>query len=823
MTSREGSTTALEVPNESSSTWYLRHLDTHIRTSRDHVQGETYGVRFQSSFRDTVVPPFNAIWTPEEKSLFFASLRRHSRFRADLIAAAVGSKSEIEVEWYLDLLESGASQVGQVDANRINGKQRARWDGSRSWREGLAPACREVSAKWIAREEGLAEEVTAVMSMKEVQDRSETSRRMRRAERCALKRTLPHQSSWSYHEKQKHLREHRLVKDLEKRWLVEDWGEEISVEKLSTLNHLMRPDWCEWYSERVRLPSPHRTQLPDQLSDDEANHAAASPKKGDPQGKIAHDMRNFQYLSSIPKSERTPAQRRDLAAIVNRRRNREKYRLAKLLDEGMTKDEIERAGGADAVFASRDRDQDQDQDQGQGDYRRKDTLSGKEAEEEGSVNQLKKLGMYDHLMLSGMEVFNYEMMARLISQLAPSTPPNISFSVLRKIHAELVTYLRSLTYNAIVIAEQAYHQRPYADEESKAEEQEQEEGEMTSDHVYQALALAGAEHPLKSLREAIERIFRHEYGDEGDVENEGSEGDHEAELSDVQEEQQNESSRPGKTSVSGAIEEDPVPSHTDNTKPHNLRRARYATHLLSQSEDPWHLIPSLYDAQLNASTSAEPGNAAVDPDAQSDLEPEPEVDFSALSDAATEQEDDELDQALEKMDRRHDALYEKALEGAAKRKRSVSEDEDQDTDEDQKDGIDDGGDVWTSMTVQRINGRTVRLRSKIEQDYIDLLFQIDNARRKRQFVQRREARYPTTRLRKKAREHKGIKSAAFVIDSDSDEDSDDENTYVPGRQGEAEAGADGMVASEDGEDDEQADDESAGEGEGSPEDGEAED
>ncbi|WVF65748.1 hypothetical protein IAT40_000480 [Kwoniella sp. CBS 6097] len=795
MTSREdvSATTTLDIPNQSSSTWYLRHLDTHIRASRDHVLGETYGVRYQyqSSFRDTVVPPSNAIWTPEEKSLFFASLRRHSRLRADLISGEVGSKTEIEVEWYLDLLESGASQIGQVDAKLVNGKQRARWDGSRSWREGLAPACREVSKGWIDQEEKLAEGVMRVVDRKDKQDHQEIKRTARRSERRALNKVIPLDPNFTSHQRTKYLNEHPSTIAMFNRWAVEDWGESIDAEKLSTLNRLMRPDWCDWYSERVRIPSPPIPFLNaggEASDNDNDNETSVSPTKGDPQGKIANDLRNFQYLSSIPKSERSPAQRRDLAAIVNRRRNREKYRLAKLLEEGMTKEEIEKAGGADAVFASRDEGA---AGGGSGEYQRRVGMSRAESIEEGSVNQLKKLGMYDYLMLSGMEVFNYEKMARLISQLAPtssaSASPNISFPVLRKIHAELVKYLQRLMYNAIVIAEQAYHQRP-------AEEEDHEEGEMTSEHVYQALILAGNGHPIEAVNEALERIFRHA--------EEGSEV-HGIDADGNQEEARQSESNPLPNDESGNGDSSNR-SDIPLAKPSNLRRPRYATHLVSQSNQPWHLLPSLPPPELDFSTSGNlTAERQVETDSQAELEPEAEIeiDFSALSDAATEQEDNDLDRALELMDKQHDKLCETALKSAATRKRKRSPPDDGEDEEDEQepgDGVNDGGDVWTSVTVQRINGKTVRPRSKLEQDYLDLLFSVDNARRKRQFVQRRETRYPTTRLRKKAREYKGIKSAAFVIDSDTDEDSDDENTYLPADD---EGGLDEDDDDEGGEDD----------------------
>lgn len=57
-------------------------------------------------------------WTPEEKHSFFEALGRLSRYRPDLIAARLETKSEMEVRQYLDLLERAKRERrkgGQLD------------------------------------------------------------------------------------------------------------------------------------------------------------------------------------------------------------------------------------------------------------------------------------------------------------------------------------------------------------------------------------------------------------------------------------------------------------------------------------------------------------------------------------------------------------------------------------------------------------------------------------------------------------------------------------------------------------------------------------
>ncbi|KAI9454772.1 hypothetical protein BJY52DRAFT_1104534, partial [Lactarius psammicola] len=47
-------------------------------------------------------------WTAAEKALFFRALSTHSRFRPDLIASCIGTKSILDVVVYLALLRDGA-------------------------------------------------------------------------------------------------------------------------------------------------------------------------------------------------------------------------------------------------------------------------------------------------------------------------------------------------------------------------------------------------------------------------------------------------------------------------------------------------------------------------------------------------------------------------------------------------------------------------------------------------------------------------------------------------------------------------------------------
>lgn len=91
----------------------------------------------------TSLPPSLTYWTPSEKDKLFHGLQRSSRFRPDLIAEHVGSKNASEVVAYLAFLEEQALLLDGEDEEPALGDH---------------PAAREMSDKWIAFEENMAED-----------------------------------------------------------------------------------------------------------------------------------------------------------------------------------------------------------------------------------------------------------------------------------------------------------------------------------------------------------------------------------------------------------------------------------------------------------------------------------------------------------------------------------------------------------------------------------------------------------------------------------------------------------------------------------------
>ncbi|WWC91409.1 uncharacterized protein L201_006353 [Kwoniella dendrophila CBS 6074] len=740
----------MNIPNESGSKWYLHHLDKHITESKKQILGQgTILVPNKRNPNDTIVPPSNSIWTPEEKESFFALLSRHSRYRVDLISEELKSKTPEEIEWYLDLLELGSRIVGQVDRKRSQyhenlPNERKKWDGVRSWRGGIAPGAREISDRWIEKEEELSEIVINQIHKREQEEKSILKRRERKLQRKALSNSIslgnfeddddeedegkkPIDASTAYR-RNKILENHPTYRKMENDWEINDYLESINSENLTTINNLLKPDWSNWYSDRVRGNSRGKFENHDIIENEEleANEEKGEageedntcnnnkPIKGDPKGKIIIDQMNYENIITIPKKERTNEQKKLLAEIINRRRNREKYRVSKLIKEkGLTKDEIDLAGGADAIFASLDQNQNENQNENQDDIKLENDLPNKLKrlnqaskeimQNEATLSKLRRIGMYDHLLLSGIEVFNFKMIERVTRLLNPDQPRHLSYPVLKGIHTLLVHQLRQLIYHSITIAEQSNHQQPPLDEETVPT--------LNADHVHQALLRANLKHPQEIIQDFIDRIFQ---DDEGEDDKE----------------------------------------RTDDKDEELVRIPQYNQAIFPPGEIPWRDIPFISTQNTTQNEHDDEGKDNI----QDILEDD------GLSDCATELEDNELDAALNTLDEAYDRTHEDLLWASMKNDKIEEFEESHRI----------MGNVVDDMRqISRLNKEEI----KAEQEYLSLLLQIDSSRRKRKYVERQQQRYPTYRIKLSARSNRRMKSTAWIIDSDIDSDEDD-NNYV---------------------------------------------
>ena len=84
-----------------------------------------------------------SFWTSAEKERFFHALTIHSRWRPDLIAGEVKTKTTVDVCAYIDALEK-AALTGDTQLKRED-----------------MPIATEVSERWIRHEEDIAAELVA--------------------------------------------------------------------------------------------------------------------------------------------------------------------------------------------------------------------------------------------------------------------------------------------------------------------------------------------------------------------------------------------------------------------------------------------------------------------------------------------------------------------------------------------------------------------------------------------------------------------------------------------------------------------------------------
>ena len=126
---------------KSDATSYVAQFRAHQKFVQAHLKGTLNDDR---PLLPAFFPP-SSYWRSDEKDLFFHGLAMYSRFRPDLIAESIKTKTIFDVCLYLDILQRASSRV----PSEIHG----------SFRSSLEPAM-EVSSTYIENEEQLATELT---------------------------------------------------------------------------------------------------------------------------------------------------------------------------------------------------------------------------------------------------------------------------------------------------------------------------------------------------------------------------------------------------------------------------------------------------------------------------------------------------------------------------------------------------------------------------------------------------------------------------------------------------------------------------------------
>ncbi|KAG6880316.1 hypothetical protein C0992_011065 [Termitomyces sp. T32_za158] len=123
-------------PQGASDFSYVSQFRAHLAEARAHLVGVV-----ADDLPPSFIPP-TGYWTPSEKNAFFHALSIYSRFRPDLVAASIGSKSIVDVCAYIDILDEAIARGGHLLESRS-----------------ALPSAMEVSNAWVAREEDLAEDI----------------------------------------------------------------------------------------------------------------------------------------------------------------------------------------------------------------------------------------------------------------------------------------------------------------------------------------------------------------------------------------------------------------------------------------------------------------------------------------------------------------------------------------------------------------------------------------------------------------------------------------------------------------------------------------
>lgn len=407
--------------------WYISDLDRHMKRSAAHLDG-----RLSLAHNDLPHTQFEWSVIPPSNCLWTSDEKA-------LFFAALARHSRLRPD--LISLDVGTKSVALVEeylAALRWGKQHLgdrirQHDESRQWRDHLIDTgAYSVDDLWLEIEEEFSETLDRLIT-----DAAVPARRKR----------APSSET-----------------------LLNEYGGSLDVDKLSTLDGLLKVSEEKSTTDLVGI----------------YNSESSSDDDEDP---IVKDNREIEKLDAIAKKERTPAQRARLRTLVNRKRNRQQYRLRALLKQGMTQNQITEGGGPDAVFG-RQPDKSLALESRPGAKRKKHAESI--AVHDPEIVRLGELGMDRYLTQQGWELFNYAHMGDAITAYAKAhsdrPAPAISFPVLGELYTEVLAYLKPLVYQAVIIAEQ------------QAVQNKTEEVDVA--HVRGAIALRGEKRPREVFSEA---------------------------------------------------------------------------------------------------------------------------------------------------------------------------------------------------------------------------------------------------------------------------------------------------------------------------------
>lgn len=334
----EGALTCLSVA-DTALDWYIEDFGSHVNDTIQRLQGHV-----KKPKKEQPLLPSKFGWSESCNLLFFAALSRHSRHRPDLIASDC-QRPEWEIAAYLDALRDALTEPGQArtaTADLVKEEEPKTSQLGKHFKQGRAPATYEVSDEWIEQEESLARQLDDPVRQREIADNEDDTRRTRRADRRAIREEV-HQMGLPYSQRKRVKRER--LSELDQAFARQEWDKELDAEKLQQLDEMalsIMPDPLDRGSHtrsrsRSRLSTAdpmHRARSPS-LEEVPLDGASQSSDRQNLlplsafQLRIQEEEAHLASLKRIDKSLLTAAQRKEVAKLVRRKLDRDRYRRRK--------------------------------------------------------------------------------------------------------------------------------------------------------------------------------------------------------------------------------------------------------------------------------------------------------------------------------------------------------------------------------------------------------------------------------------------------------------------------------------------------------------
>lgn len=232
---------------------------------------------------------------------------------------------------YLGLVHGAAERVGRQDDPGLRDRKRRRWDMTKTWMNGFAPAAEEVEEEWIRSEEvladGVAKKAREVEEENRVHDAGDEKKEY-------IKQARKEAGNPRRERKEGQMVDQQAEEKFALKKGAEEWNSSLDLARSTTLDVLLHP-----YS--VKENETDQTHIWTLLR--------AARESLDKSTRIALDTKAIQHILSLDPADRTEKHQKALVALQARKKRRERLRMRKLVKQGMTEEEVKAQGGPDVV------------------------------------------------------------------------------------------------------------------------------------------------------------------------------------------------------------------------------------------------------------------------------------------------------------------------------------------------------------------------------------------------------------------------------------------------------------------------------------------